>query len=278
MGQKAPSTTRCIKTDRRRRPNLFLSVRKHPAPQGALRLAGLDAAHLLSLFVRNHPAPEGALRRDIPPFGCPALRRQKAPSTRRCIKTSWNPATRRVHQSQKAPSTRRCIKTFRAARSPGTRLHVRKHPAPQGALRLLASAVGIAYCIRQKAPSTTRCIKTQCQSPQRQSQTSQKAPSTTRCIKPPPPGSIRRSATVRKHPAPEGALRQPSCLSLSSSSWIVRKHPAPEGALRLLLRVKDLLNILGQKAPNTRRCIKTRCSRPSVAMPDVRKHPAPQGA
>ena len=38
---------------------------------------------------------------------------------------------------------------------------VRKHPAPEGALRQLASPMELAWALGQKAPSTTRCIKTE---------------------------------------------------------------------------------------------------------------------
>ena len=37
----------------------------------------------------------------------------------------------------------------------------------------------------------------------------------------------------------------------------VRKRPAPEGALRLKQDTDTVLIMLGQKAPSTRRCIKT---------------------
>ena len=61
-------------------------VRKHPAPQGALRLLrlGHPGDHLSQ--VRKHPAPEGALRLKDE-LGVEAEVRQKVPSTRRCIKT-----------------------------------------------------------------------------------------------------------------------------------------------------------------------------------------------
>ena len=63
------------------------------------------------------------------------------------------------------------------------RFPVRKHPAPEGALRLLTKHVGGPQAGRQKSPSTRRCIKTW--------------------------WSGRRTffSLVRKHPAPQGALR-----------------------------------------------------------------------
>ena len=107
--------------------------------------------------------------------------------------------------------------------------HVRKHPAPEGALRLVVG------CDRAL-------------------------------------GSL-----VRKHPAPEGALRhiarQPKLTQVG-----VRKHPAPEGALRLLVTVGEDGG-KGQKAPSTRRCIKTLLDDfKNLLFRHVRKHPAPEGA
>ena len=87
-------------------------------------------------------------------------------------------------RGQKAPSTTRCIKT-RTRKTVDFECPVRKHPAPQGALRLTTSIPWRYVTPRQKAPSTTRCIKTGA------------------------PSSLARAAhAVRKHPAPEGALRR----------------------------------------------------------------------
>ena len=89
-------------------------------------------------MVRKHRAPKGALRlrirERIDELSCVG---QKAPSTKRCIKTRtlWRSRVR-DHPSQKAPSAKRCIKTREAV--PGA---------------VLMSA-------RQKAPSAKRCIKT----------------------------------------------------------------------------------------------------------------------
>ena len=122
--------------------------------------------------VRKHPAPEGALRRFSP------------------LRSSlWD-------HRQKAPSTRRCIKTSLSSLSQGG-THVRKHPAPEGALRRAASH---RWCSSscQKAPSTRRCIKTRHVGL-----------------------SLWYGNIVRKHPAPEGALRhhadQFECLGVSAS-------------------------------------------------------------
>ena len=92
---------------------------------------------------------------------------------------------------------------------------VRKHPAPEGALRLLRLGH---------------------------------------------PGD--HLSQARKHPAPQGALRhRDHVLSLVGGQAI--KHPAPEGALRL----KDELGVeaeVRQKAPSTRRCIKTERETPET--------------
>ena len=108
--QKAPSTRRCIKT-----PQVALKVIVH--------------------IVRKHPAPEGALRLQfVQPLD--EYTRQKAPSTRRCIKTTSRIALAgRAMIGQKAPSTRRCIKTVQDDRGWRLQPSVRKHPAPEGALR-----------------------------------------------------------------------------------------------------------------------------------------------
>ena len=67
MCQKAPSTRRCIKTSALRTvAEASQDVRKHPAPEGALRLrVGSEVA--FDGYVRKHPAPEGALRHTLQP-------------------------------------------------------------------------------------------------------------------------------------------------------------------------------------------------------------------
>ena len=109
---------------------------------------------------------------------------------------------------QKAPSTRRCIKTSGGQSRRSPRPDVRKHPAPEGALRhsTVASAV------------------------------------------------IR--AMVRKHPVLEGALGRLR-VQVVELEPRVRKHPAPEGALRPSLMLLFIFLRFCQKAPSTRRCIKT---------------------
>ena len=61
-------------------------VRKHPAPEGALRL-NLQECRDIAHNVRKHPAPEGALRPFSHPGPVLSNPGQKAPSTRRCIAT-----------------------------------------------------------------------------------------------------------------------------------------------------------------------------------------------
>ena len=133
--------------------------------------------------------------------------------------------------SQKAPSTRRCINT-RTRQSSTEQPWVRKHPAPEGALRLGAQPGRTAVGRRQKAPSTRRCIKTE--------------------------SSCHTGAqrSVRKHPAPEGALRRKRDRT-GQQPCSVRKHPAPEGALRPLPPCPQGRCTRRQKAPSTTRCIKT---------------------
>ena len=67
----------------------------------------------------------------------------------------------RPTHGQKAPSTKRCIKTPEGSTSMFRPARVRKHRAPKGALRLRV-AVGDEFDgkFRQEAPSTIRCIKT----------------------------------------------------------------------------------------------------------------------
>ena len=138
-------------------------VRKHRAPKGALRLAGINSCHVYSpSCVRKHRAPKGALRRGGD-FPAAILKNfcQKAPSTKRCIKTSKRWARAACPPCQKAPSAKRCIKTHRERASASNRYStVRKHRAPKGALRPL---IGLSVDVSengQKAPSAKRCIKT----------------------------------------------------------------------------------------------------------------------
>ena len=88
---------------------------------------------------------------------------QKAPSAKRCIKTSERGVlSPRSPGSQKAPSAKRRIKTFLLACLNPVNLHkVRKHRAPKGALRRSGVGTGLGSGVGdQKAPSAKRCIKT----------------------------------------------------------------------------------------------------------------------
>ena len=135
--QKAPRTRRCIKTsglpssvsnsgggarkhlapEGALRPqqdkgvSVLSNARKHLAPEGALRRVD-DHCGLVPLFsARKHLAPEGALRHRNEKNPRPSVNSQKAPRTRRCIKTVGRPGSRPHWRPQKAPRTRRCIKT-----------------------------------------------------------------------------------------------------------------------------------------------------------------------
>ena len=156
--------------------------------------------------VRKHPAPEGALRQ-FQVFFLP----NSSPS-------------------QKAPSTRRCIKTQLTRAETPIQLLVRKHPAPEGALRHNRLPAEATSSDDRKAPSTRRCIKTRRHRwrPSR-CRPVRKAPSTRRCIKTHDERCLRLGhSAVRKYPAPEGALRQIGFI-LRNSHTLVRKHPTPEG-------------------------------------------------
>ena len=158
----------------------------------------------------------------------PRSRGQKAPSTRRCIKTTDATIFKTATFGQKAPSTRRCIKTnFSVARE---------------------------HVDRQKALNTRRCIKTSFPTSSLGC-LSQKAPSTRRCIKTDQSfAQLGPQPQVRKHPAPEGALRRVhDCLP--RVLFLVRKHPAPEGALRRHRHVLTRTRPRCQKAPSIRRPI-----------------------
>ena len=62
---------------------------------------------------------------------------------------------------QKAPSAKRCIKTLSDRESSGIGEGVRKHRAPNGALRRAKNDHWVVKRVRgQKAPSAKRCIKT----------------------------------------------------------------------------------------------------------------------
>ena len=77
-----------------------------------------------------------AIRYDVFPGhrGCDTPGSQKAPSTKRCIKTCVGLMLSMFQKDgQKAPSAKRCIKTLKRSIIPS--FFVRKHRAPKGALR-----------------------------------------------------------------------------------------------------------------------------------------------
>ena len=150
---------------------------------------------------------------------------QKAPSAKRCIKTRvTGSSARRRRSRQKAPNAKRCIKTCSDRCDDLVALRVRKHRAPNNALRLPTQSTPLVSChsTSQKAPSAKRCIKTpQCPFVRQVRILRQKAPSAKRCIKTrsQSPGRQATPPSVRKHRAPKGALRldhvDGSCLSFS---------------------------------------------------------------
>ena len=150
--------------------------------------------------------------------------------------------------SQKAPSAKRCIKTSLGTHYGGERGRcVRKHRAPKGALRPVVDGKRLEIVQNsQKAPSAKRCIKTLREVPthrarcpcvrkhrapkgalrrkpvpeqERPASHGQKAPSAKRCIKTTAHHSSRsRPRAVRKHRAPKGALRR----NASLDKWLFR--------------------------------------------------------
>ena len=138
------------------------SVRKHRAPKGALKLEIGEPIKVDSEVVRKHRAPNGALRHspraDL--LAVHAVRKHRAPKG--ALRYLGYVTVRvNVRFGQKAPSTKRCIKTREGRALHGLSRQVRKHRAPNGALRHDASVVGVNNAnASQKAPSAKRCIKT----------------------------------------------------------------------------------------------------------------------
>ena len=163
--QKAPSAKRCIKTQVSERPHRgSLRVRKHRAPKGALRLAVSANAVRTPITCQKAPSAKRCIKTLCTASAsspllvsqkAPSAKRciktsealtsnnttilgQKAPSAKRCIKTWYSVLLVRVSFSQKAPSAKRCIKTTDHLVSQAANLRVRKHRAPNGALKLLS--------------------------------------------------------------------------------------------------------------------------------------------
>ena len=86
--------------------------------------------------------------------------------------------------------------------------------------------------------------------------------------------------TIRKHRALKRALRLTLDGDFSVLFGPVRKHRAPKGALRRTGHASASVGAEGQKAPSSKRCIKTNQTRRSRLVRDlpVRKHRAPKGA
>ena len=166
---------------------------------------------MVSSSVRKNPAPEGALRHHLDDALDGLVIRQKEPSTRRRIKTSVTTTHQSRGSCQKALSTRRYIKTETSVLVVVDHLGVRKHPAPEGALRPVPDDAVGTHSVCQKAPSTRRCIKTQ------------------------QPGPPVAHGSVRKHPAPEGALRHDSRSGLIGSGQ-GQKAPSTRRCIKTLFR------------------------------------------
>ena len=163
---------------------------------------------------RKHRAPKGALRRG----------------------ENHRYTLRVVVNGQKAPSAKRCIKTGEFRRDQSLRCRVRKHRAPNGALRRLRG-VHCEGCVPgQKAPSTKRCITTPTNHETApQSPASQKAPSAKRRIKTddPPPMRTQSHAQSESTKRPIRYIMTNQIDPLLNCWMRVRKHRAPKGTLRL---------------------------------------------
>ena len=104
----------------------------------------------------------------------------------------------------------------------------RKHRAPKGALRQRVFPTrSDAHDLGQKAPSAKRRIKTTPPLRRRCIPPTQKAPSAKRCIKTVCCRSGRARSPVRKYRAPKGALRRLARVSTCVVFGVVRKHRAP---------------------------------------------------
>ena len=220
-----------------------MKVRKHRAPEGALRRVTDQFDWFGGIIVRKHRAPEGALRLVEREFITHLEVGQKAPSARRCIKTT---SVRRcpdpVVRCQKAPSAKRCIKTGLTFEAFDLGICcVRKHRAPKGALRrgpargLLRPScrsesterqkvhqdwrrgLAASACVAcQKAPSAKRCIMTNnCLSCQGTFSFCQKAPSTKRRIKTHPCGPWPASTRGQKAPSAKRCIKTDSGVAQS---------------------------------------------------------------
>ena len=117
----------------------------------------------------------------------------------------------------------------------GLSRRVRKHRAPKGALRRACRVFqSLSGVMRQKAPSAKRCIKTpRCSERTFRCCRSQKVPSAKRRIK---TRFVRDSAVVRdsrqKAPSAKRRIKTACHRCGTRSAKRVRKYRAPKGALR----------------------------------------------
>ena len=207
--------------------------------------------------------------------------------------------------SQKAPSAKRCIKTSSTcSRLPVSSLsesteRQKVHQDPANMCRGQHKLIN-----RQKAPSAKRCIKTIGLDADADIEERQKAPSAKRCIKTRADGG----PDSRPNPLSESTERQkvhqdtvdtllgrpaltgqkaPSAKRCIKTPWEareyltledVRKHRAPKGASRRARHsLTVLINPAGQKAPSAKRCIKTPGLQRRADRPDQRqKAPSPK--
>ena len=180
-------------------------------------------------------------------------------------------------KSQKAPRTRRCIKTCQATNDSSVVVRARKHLAPEGALRLTRSTRRSRRVRVRKHLAPEGALRLGVDGHVVLLAWCQKAPRTRRCIKAVAYGVFTSRQGARKHPAPEGALRHRN-----------EKNPRPSVNSQKAPRTRRCIKTVGrpgsrphwrpQKAPRTRRCIKTRNRRDSTPLALARKHPAPEGA
>lgn len=172
-------------------------VRKHQAPNGALRLQVVRFIGTGHLVVRKHRAPKGALRHvQLDRLGRLGQVRQKAPGAIRCIKT--------------------CL--LKLALLLGG---ARKRRAPIGALRRATRIWVLSHRMGQKAPSTPNFARNSLLSTLSNSQISQNFNDPTSNIE--TTGRELRATFLRNHPqpAPNGALRR---LPTSSGNRTVRNR------------------------------------------------------
>ena len=148
---------------------------------------------VLASSVIKHRAPNGALKQTGLNFSLTCISCHKAPSAKRCIKTSlpWccsAPYLRR----HKAPSAKRCIKTRVSISEIWSSPRVIKHRAPNGALKRCCSRSGSGNrrprVIKHRAPNGA--------------------------LKPLTRRSEGYAVTVIKHRAPNGALKPLVTMSL----------------------------------------------------------------